>query len=41
MRYFLIGMAFNVLRIFALGFVVGQLSKRLRGGADSPFVDGG
>jgi hypothetical protein len=28
MRYFLIGMAINVLRIFALGFVVGWLSGR-------------
>lgn len=39
MRYFLIGMAFNVLRIFALGFVVGQLSRRPAGGAGSPFID--
>lgn len=39
MRYFLIGTAFNVLRIFALGFVVGQLSKRPAGGAGSPFID--
>lgn len=29
MRYFLIGTAFNVLRIFALGLVVGRLSRRL------------
>ena len=33
MRYFLIGLLFNVLRILALGIVVGYLYKRLHGPA--------
>jgi hypothetical protein len=33
LRYFLIGTAFNVLRILALGIGIGYLYKRLNGGA--------
>jgi hypothetical protein len=32
MRYFLVGLLFNVLRILALGIVIGYLYKRLYGG---------
>ena len=33
LRYFLIGLVFNVLRILALGIVVGHLYDKLKGGA--------
>jgi hypothetical protein len=35
LRYFLIGLVFNVLRILALGIVVGHFYGKLKGGRDS------